>query len=262
MNNIKKYKKDYKNKGFIFYDLKDQSEINKVQKILQLSKHDKIKHQKNFYKKNIELQNKIYSEKIHIKIVNLEFNFFKKLLGLSSKKDLMITSFIHLRAVKKIKSKIKNYIGFHRETFYSNFDYTKHQINISIPLLNYSSNNSIKFISGSHKIPDNKIKTLKLNSRKSKVYKNSTKHKLGFAYNPKIITEGINLKKGKRARVKLGQMIVFKATTIHGDGKNNTNKIRYSLDFGLIKKKYLIGKKLKDHHIAYTSNKKYWTNLV
>ena len=79
---------------------------------------------------------------------------------------------------------------------------------------------------------------MRLNSRQSKIYKNSNKHKLGFAYNPKIIIEGINLKKAKRAKVKIGQIIIFKATTIHGDGKNNTNKIRYSLDFGLIKKKY------------------------
>ena len=261
MIDIKNYKKKFNNNGFVFYNLKDLQELNRAQRIITVSKHQTITDKKKFYKKNIQLQNKIYKLGIHKNILNSEFDFFKKILGVSSKKDLMITSFLHLRAVKKNKRNKKSYVGFHRETFYSDFDYTRHQVNISIPLLNYSFKNSIKFIRGSHKIPDNRIKTIKLNSNQSKIHKNSDEHKLGFAYNPKIIIKGVKLKNGKRAKAKVGQIIVFKATTIHGDGKNNSHKIRYSLDFGLIKKKYLVGKKLKDHHISYTKDKKYWTSL-
>ena len=84
----------------------------------------------------------------------------------------MITSFFHLRAVKKQNKKKKsNFLGFHRETFYSDYDYTKHQINVTIPIMGYTRRNSMKIIEGSHKIPDEKIKTKKLNSLQSGIKK-------------------------------------------------------------------------------------------
>ena len=109
--------------------------------------------------------------------------------------------------------------------------------------MGYSKENSMKIIEGSHKIPDEKIKTKKLNSLQSGIKKNSSEHKLGLAYNPKVILSGVNLRKAKRSNLKTGQIMFFSSNLIHGNGVNYKNDIRYSLDFGLIKKKYLIGKK-------------------
>jgi len=119
----------------------------------------------------------------------------------------------------------------------------------------------MKVIDGSHIIPDEKIKTKKLSSKISGVKKNSIKHKLGMPYNPKIIISGINIKKAKRLKCSVGDLIIFSAMLIHGGGINYTNKVRFSLDFALIDKRYLKNKKLKKHHISYSNNKNYWTNI-
>ena len=96
---------------------------------------------------------------------------YKKILNVKNLSELMITSFFHLRAVKKQNKKKIKFLGFHRETFYSDFDYTKHQINVTFPIMGYSKENSMKIIEESHKIPDEKIKTKKLNSLQSGIKK-------------------------------------------------------------------------------------------
>ena len=144
--------------------------------------------------------------------------------------ELKITSFLHLRAVKQRTKKNNNFLGFHRETFYSDFDYTRYQINISIPILNYTNKNSMKIIEKSHNIPDEKISTLKLTSLESGIKKNSYEHRLGLAYNPKLITDGVDLKKAKRANLETGQFMVFSSNLIHGNGINHERETRYSID--------------------------------
>ncbi len=72
----------------------------------------------------------------------------------------------------------------------------------------------------------------------------------------------INLKKAKRIKICLNKFVVFSAMLIHGNGSNNKNLPRYSIDFGLIKKEKILGKKIKDHkHIAYSESGKYWEKL-
>lgn len=85
---------------------------------------------------------------------------------------------------------------------------------------------------------------------------------MGLAYNPKIIIDGVDLKKAKRVNLKTGQFMVFSSNLIHGNGINLERKTRYSIDFGLIKKKYLLGKKIKKHKISHSNDKKYWIDLI
>jgi hypothetical protein len=255
-------KKQFDQNGFYIHKLSNKKPVLDIQNVLLLSNHNKIKDQKLFDLKSLSLQHKIYNQNTHIKILNFEKKFFLKVLGIKSFKDLCVTSFFHLRAVNKIsKNKNKNFLGFHRETFYSDHSYTKHQINVSVPILNYNKMNSMKLVTSSHKIPDSKIKTIRLDSSISGVEKGSAKHKLGIPYNPKKIISGVNLSKAKRVDVKVGNLLIFSAMLIHGNGSNNLNKIRYSIDFGLIKKKFIKNKKIKEHHISYSKSKKYWINL-
>ena len=119
----------------------------------------------------------------------------------------------------------------------------------------------MKVIERSHKIPDKKFKLKKIDSYLSGIEKGSIKHKLGLPYNPKLIISGVNLNKAKRINCEPGKIIVFNAMLIHGGGSNHSKKPRYSIDFALIKKKYIKHKKIKDYHISYSKNKKYWIDI-
>lgn len=171
MNKKNIYKQKFKNKGFIIKKLNDLNLLRDVQNLILKSNHQFIKNNLEFNKKSINLQNKIYKKKIYLNIIKSEQEIFKEILKIKNLNELKITSFLHLRAVKKNTKKNKNFLGFHRETFYSDFDYTKHQINISIPILNYSNKNSMKIIEKSHKIPDKEIHTFKLTSLQSGIKK-------------------------------------------------------------------------------------------
>jgi ectoine hydroxylase-related dioxygenase (phytanoyl-CoA dioxygenase family) len=261
-NNLNRSSKKFCSEGFFIKSIDDRKIINDINSIIVKSNHGKIKDKKTFHLKSLKIQDNIYRNKYHIKILKNEFPLIKSLLKIKSLREIKITSFVHLRAVKKNNKKTKkNFLGFHRETFYSDHDYTRHQINISVALLNYNPKNSMKIIKGTHLIPDSRIITTKVNSNVSGVKKDSLEHKLGLPYNPKIIQSGINLNKARRANLKNGQMMVFSALLIHGNGSNDQKYPRYSIDFGIIKKKYLKGKKIKDHHISYSQNKKYWIDI-
>ena len=262
MNKMNLLKQKFENKGFIIKKLNNSNLIKEIQNLILDSNHKLIKGNLEFNKKSINLQNKIYKKKIHLDIVRSEQEIFKKILKIKNLSELKITSFLHLRAVKQRTKKNNNFLGFHRETFYSDFDYTRYQINISIPILNYTNKNSMKIIEKSHNIPDEKISTLKLTSLESGIKKNSYEHRLGLAYNPKLITDGVDLKKAKRANLETGQFMVFSSNLIHGNGINHERETRYSIDFGLIKKKYLVGKKIKNHKISHSKDKKYWIDLI
>ena len=56
--------------------------------------------------------------------------------------------------------------------------------------------------------------------------------------------------------------MVFSSNLIHGNGINPERETRYSIDFGLIKKKYLLGKKIKNHKISHSKDKKYWIDII
>ena len=241
-------------KGYIILNLDSESkkELQQIQDIIIRNKD------------NLKLQNELYKTGFHKSILKRNIKKIVNIINEKKYENVAITSFIHLRTVKKSNRKSDNsFVGFHRETFYSNYKYTKYQINVTVPLMNYDVNNSMRIIEKSHKIQDNKIKTKKLTSKESGIKRFSAKHKLGLPYNPKIILSGVNLKKSIRVKLKTNQFMIFSGQLIHGNGSNHKEKERYSIDFGLIKKKYLKGFKVKDHkHVSYSSSGKYWEDLI
>ena len=251
----------FNKKGYNIHELSNLRFIEDSQEIIRNSGHSKITSESYFDKKTLLIQKKLFLKSIHINILKSEEIFFKKILNIKSLDELSITSFFHLRAIKKNNRKINNFVGMHRETFYSEHKYTKHQINVSVPILNYTKKNSMKVVEGTHKVPDKIIKIKKINSYLSGIEKGSVKHKLGLPYNPKLIISGVDCQKAKRINCQPGKIIVFSAMLIHGGGSNNTRNPRYSIDFALIKKKFIKNKKIKDYHISYSKNKKYWIDI-
>ena len=60
-----------------------------------------INNNKKFSSKCIELQKEIYKTKHHIKVLKDNFSEIKKAIGVKSKKELVITTFVHFRGVQK-----------------------------------------------------------------------------------------------------------------------------------------------------------------
>jgi hypothetical protein len=152
-------------------------------------------------------------------------------------------------------------IGMHRESFYNRDLYVKHQVNVTVPIMNYSKKNSMKVVCKSHKIPDSKIKTKKISSKESGVKKKSLKHRLGSPYNPKKILSGVNLNSAKRLNIYPGKFCMFSAYLIHGGGTNPTKNIRLSLDFALIKNTKLNNLKVKKQFNSYSADRSYFQKL-
>ena len=108
--------------------------------------------------------------------------FFNELIS----EKLKIQSVVYFRTARPHNSShIQEQLDFHRETFYSDFDYIKKQFNFWFPVKNLTKNNSMMYIPYSHKIDDKKIKTKTTLSDKSGVKRFSTGHKIGLLYNPK-----------------------------------------------------------------------------
>lgn len=233
-----------------------QDSINKVFK-----SKEKLKDYKVFRKKLLKVQDLINKKEVHIQIINENKNFFLKLFKVKKLDELSVQSVAYFRGVRPYKKNKSEYIGYHRENFYNDFDYINHQINIHMPVKNYSIKSSMKYLPKSHLIDDSEIKFEKINSKKSGIKRFSTSHKIGLPYNPKKIISGINLKKAKRFKLKVGELVAFSSRLLHGGGENHTDKVRFSIDFGLIKKKIVIKKNKKFHFSSYHINKKHYVNI-
>ena len=252
----------FNNNGFAVLKLSDDNPLLLAQALIKKENLEKIKSDKIFYEKVLNTQRKLIKYKIHLKFLFNEIKQIKSILKVKNPyTELSVTPFFHLRAVRKSQTKKKNFIGFHRETFYSDQNYTKYQLNISIPILNYSNINSMRVIPKSHKIPDSRIFVKKIKSKLSTVKKFSTRHKLGMPYSPKIIVSGVNLKKSQRLNMKDGQFCIFNCCLIHGNGSNPKKEIRYSIDFAIIKNKFLKNEKIKKQFHSPDKNKLYFRKI-
>ena len=110
----------FKKRGYIIlnFDHESLNDLKKIQKNIIESKISTIKNKNIFYKSSLKLQNKIYKTGFHKKVLKRNISKIIKILGVRKYSDLSVTAFVHLRSVKKVKRNNKNFIGFHRETFY------------------------------------------------------------------------------------------------------------------------------------------------
>ena len=108
-------------------------------------------------------------------------------------------------------------------------------INCWTPLKGVTKNNTLKFIPESQNLKDSEIIVKKEKSKSTKQF--SSGHKLGFLYQPKRITSGVDFSKKKNLIVPYGNTAIFKGNLIHGAAQNNSKNIRFSIDFRIIREK-------------------------
>lgn len=174
------------------------------------------------------------------------------LLKIINSDNISVQSNLYLRATRPNLKEHSEYIGWHRESMYSDDKSIKNAFNIWIPIFGVNEYNTLNFIPNSHIIPDNQLGIKKLNNQ-SDIKKFSNGHKIGLPYSPKVITNGIDIKNKEKVLPPHNHYVLFKSDLIHGGAINNFNKIRVSIDFRIIDTK-----KNKSEKIHFSSGKKYF----
>lgn len=230
--------KKFNNNGFFIKNLSSPVVIKKLLKIV--NKHFN-KSKKYYLKINrrefsqivLKCQRDIDKSNIVKLFHKYESNFFKKILN---DNKVFYSSAGYLRAVRpSINLPKKEYLDWHRETFYGRKKkFIKSCVNVWVPVKHVNKLNSLKYIPKSHKIKDNLIKRKRYKVENESIKKLSTEHKIGFAYAPKKIISGINLKKQKTFNFKKNQFVSFSAMLVHGNAKNLSKDIRFAFNFGIV----------------------------
>ena len=166
--------------------------------------------------------------------------------------EFLVQSNLYFRASRPGMPKHYENIDWHRESFYG--PNLEKSVNIWTPILGVTSKNSLRYIPGSHTIPDDQIITY--NEGTSVTPRYSTGHKLGFNYDPKVILHGVDLENAQTMIVPKKSSAIFSGNLIHGAAINLDSEIRFSVDFQVIRKADYSSKNKKLH---FSSGKPYFT---
>ena len=204
--------------------------------------------------KVLEVQNKINNSGYPNVIAKGMLQFLQ---SYQNNDEILAQANVYLRASRPAKyfDKESESIGFHREYFYgSGMEYSS---NIWVPIRGVTKDNSLRYIPQSHEIPIDEVKVIKEPDKYTKKY--SSGHTLGFQYSPKKIVEGVDLSKSETLNCKEGNLAIFSGNLIHGGASNNTERIRFSIDFRIINKEYAHLTK-KEHSVD--GNKPYFAEII
>ena len=250
------YSSKIKNVGYEFIpiNLNTKKIINNINKIinnyLKSNQINILKLDKdNFYKTNLKLQ-KLINRKIKPeKIFKNNSNHF---LNVFNDNKIATQHYFYLRMVRPDKGYQKTSpIDLHRETFQGPKFY-KNIFNLWLPIKGCSKNNAIRFIKKSHLFKKNKDFTFKL--RSTGIIKGSAAHKTGLLYKDRVIKFK---KKYKPQRLfKKNNLIFFTGELIHGNGINNTNQLRISIDL-----RFMLSKNMKYNPLQGATKKKYFKQI-
>lgn len=253
-------KEKFMNNGWMIHKLSNVEPVERARRILDSHfSGEPDTHCTDLYRERLlACQDEINAAKVHRDIVTNEKSLFDNLFD---SVPLALQSVVYLRGVRPKSDEMMEFLDFHRENFYCDHDYINSQINMVVPLRNFNSMTSMEYIDKSHRVPDSAIVTKKYSSEESGVERFSTGHRLGLSYNPKKITAGVDLESAKRINLADDEVFIFSSRLIHGGGSNLTNKVRFSLDFGIINDS-AIGEMKKEHFAAYNNIKSHYVGLA
>lgn len=156
------------------------------------------------------------------RLIEENIAFFKAFVGL----DLHVQKFPYLRIARPDKP--QDNIGIHRDTHYGSSPY---ELSVSIPFTENGPKGALGVVSGTHLLSEASLPVEKTQSQD--VEQGSVKHKLGFLYAPKLMSDEI------RAQVvpipvKVGQALVFSLSLVHGQEVNSSNITRFQSDIRIV----------------------------
>lgn len=257
MNKFQEDIKKFKKNGFLIKKIKNIDLVEEIRNLIRkdFSDRDYLDCSSEAYREKVlTTQNKINNLNFQYNLVLDEKDFLSNLIS----NDLHVQNIVYLRASRPNSEKLKQeQLGFHRETFYSDHEYMKFQHNIWTPILNVTERNSLSYVPQSHLIPDDAIKVQKIEENISGVKRFSNGHKIGLAYMPKKIISGVDFTKVKKLFVPENCYVIFSSMLIHGAAINLEEKIRFSLDFGVLPSEHLT-----DIKISFAAGKEQFSSLT
>ena len=168
--------------------------------------------------------------------------------------QFLVQSNLYLRAARPGMPRHHENIDWHRESFYG--PNVEKSVNIWTPIRGVTPKNSLRYIPNSHTIPDEQITTYNEGSTVTLRY--SVGHQLGFNYDPKIISSGVDLSKAETMVVPEKSSAIFSGNLIHGAAINLDSEIRFSIDFRVIRKSDYSSSNKNFH---FSSRKPYFIDL-
>lgn len=162
------------------------------------------------------------TERFGYKIIAAQLDFFKAFLG----PDINVQSNPYLRITRP--GKPQDNIGYHRDTFYGGSPF---ELSVLVPFVEVPTDSSLSVLSGSHIRPGSDFPTRQIES--SDVKKGSIKHQLGFLYAPKLMDSAFTVDM-QPVPLKLGEVLIFSLSTVHGSVENRGKHSRWSSDIRVI----------------------------
>lgn len=169
--------------------------------------------------------------------------------------SFLVQSNLYLRGTRPSNNSSEEAIGWHRESFYG-ADLGA-SINIWTPIMNVTLENTLRYIPKSQYIKDTQILTSSTESKLTT--KGSDRNKVGLLYSPKQILQGVDLTNSSPLLVPENSSAIFSGNLIHGAAINNTDKIRFSVDFRIMDKRLYKAEESKSFHEA--SGKAYFVEI-
>jgi len=163
----------------------------------------------------------------------LAWNIRDEIARYCSSQHVMLQSGIYLRAARP--GLANDVVGWHRESFYGA---PAGSVNLWMPVMNVTIDNTLQYFPGTDLIPDKDIETVQENS--AEVMRGSDGSKIGLLYAPKRITgwrsppDTIYQAVPEPMIVPDGSVALFPGSLIHGAAVNHTDKIRFSVDVRLL----------------------------
>ncbi len=226
-----------KNSSIFISSHNSKKTVNKVRRLINLYATDEKTLNKLSISKYRSLTVKIQNEINDLNLTSLIVKeIYYDLINYLKTDKFLVQSNVYLRCSRPSKISVKSNsesIGLHRESFYG--PNMEKSVNIWTPIKGVSKKNTLKYIPNSHLISDDKIKVKKINDKFTNKF--SAGHTLGFQYAYKKIIKGVNVDNQKAMIVPSYSSSIFSGNLIHGAAINTSNKIRFSLDFRVIRKK-------------------------
>lgn len=155
-------------------------------------------------------------------LIRENLGFFKDFVGL----DLHVQKFPYLRIARP--NKPQDNIGIHRDTHYGSSSY---EISVSIPFTENGPLGSLGVVSGTHLLSEADLPVTQVQSEQ--VARGSIKHKLGFLYAPKLMSDEIRAKVTP-IPLKVGQALIISLSCVHGQEVNRSNATRFQSDIRVV----------------------------
>lgn len=220
------------NKGFVVVNAENIRVINEVRNELSVE----LKRESGFSEITLENYHEFFSDdqhhymlqkkmtdffkasNFHHRIIKSNLNSFRFLLG----PDLDLQKDPYLRMARP--GKLRDNIGYHRDTFYGT---AANELSVLVPFVDLSSENCLSIYPGSHVISDEAFEVVSEDSESVK--KGSDLNKIGFLYSAKKIKNDIDSFM-EPVPLKVGEILIFMLSVIHGCVVNNSHVTRWSSD--------------------------------